>query len=103
MRNAITKAPTASHCGTDRTDRGRDHSDHQPAGPVEPARASKVRLLRAAEVQCILCIGRSKTYEMMATGELPTVRIGRAVRVPLPALEQWIADHASGDETGHQT
>ena len=29
-------------------------------------------------------------FQMMATGELPCVRIGRAVRVPRSALERWV-------------
>lgn len=52
-------------------------------------------LLRAEEVQETLGLGRSKVYEMMATGELPTVRIGRSVRVPADALRDWIAARIS--------
>jgi excisionase family DNA binding protein len=40
----------------------------------------------------LLAIGRSKAYEMAARGELPTVRIGKALRVPLSRLEAWIKD-----------
>jgi predicted DNA-binding transcriptional regulator AlpA len=29
---------------------------------------------------------------MIEAGELPGVKLGRAVRIPLEALEQWIAD-----------
>ena len=47
-------------------------------------------LLRASEVAESLGIARSKTYELMASGDLPTVRIGRSVRVPATALEEWI-------------
>lgn len=47
-------------------------------------------LLRAREVAHLLGIGRSKVYEMMGTGELPTVRIGTAVRIPTKALEEWV-------------
>lgn len=48
------------------------------------------RLLRADEVSRALGVGRSKTYEMMAAGTLPTVRIGRAIRVPSDALDEWV-------------
>ena len=47
-------------------------------------------MYRADEVATALRIGRSKAYAMMASGELPTVRLGRAVRVPRAALEAWI-------------
>lgn len=48
-------------------------------------------LMRAGEVAAVLSLGRSKVYELMASGALPTVRIGRAVRVPRAALEEWVA------------
>jgi len=49
-----------------------------------------VVLLRAVEVAKLLGVSRSLAYEMMATGRLPVVRIGRAVRVPKVALAEWI-------------
>jgi excisionase family DNA binding protein len=57
-------------------------------------------LLRAAEAAKLLGIGRSKIYEMLARGELPALRIGRLVRVPRHALEQWIADRTEWREAG---
>ncbi len=47
-------------------------------------------LLKADEVAHRLSLGRATVYMMMATGELPTFRKGRAVRVPARALERWI-------------
>jgi Helix-turn-helix domain len=32
-------------------------------------------------------------YVLVAGGELPVVRIGRAVRVPRVAVERWVRDH----------
>jgi excisionase family DNA binding protein len=52
-------------------------------------------LLRADEVRAMLGIGRSKVFEMMASGELPVVRMGRLVRVPRHALERWIAERSA--------
>ena len=49
-------------------------------------------LLRADEVAKALGLGRSKAYEMMATGVLPVVRIGRSVRVPANALSDWVEE-----------
>ncbi len=48
-------------------------------------------LLRAEEVAELLGLGRTKVFEMIAAGELPTVRIGRCVRIPRVALEQWVS------------
>ena len=47
-------------------------------------------LLRAERAAKLLSLGRTTVFQMMATGELPCVRIGRAVRVPRSALERWV-------------
>ena len=57
-------------------------------------------LLRTDDVQKLLRIGRSKLYEMIAHGELPVVRIGRAVRIPRHELERWIAERTTGGQSG---
>ena len=58
-------------------------------------------LMRAEEVAQALKLGRSKVYEMMQSGELPVVRIGRSVRVARAALEEWVRTHTSTkDGTG---
>ncbi len=47
-------------------------------------------LLRIEEAAERLSISRSKTYELISTGGLPVVRLGRSVRIPTEALRQWI-------------
>lgn len=49
-------------------------------------------LLRIPEVAETLGIGRTKIYEMIATGELPTIRFGRAVRVSVSTLQKWVEE-----------
>jgi excisionase family DNA binding protein len=53
-------------------------------------------LLKPEEVQKVLCIGRSKVYEMLATGELPCIRVGRCIRVSKASLDKWIECHETG-------
>ncbi|WP_373048423.1 helix-turn-helix domain-containing protein [Vulgatibacter sp.] len=48
-------------------------------------------LLRVEEAAKRLGFGRSKVYEMAASGELPVVRFGRSVRIPAAELERWVA------------
>lgn len=49
-----------------------------------------VLLLRCEEVAKRLGLCRSKVYAMAASGELPSVRVGRSVRIPIRALEAWV-------------
>ena len=48
-------------------------------------------LWRVSEAAERLAIGRSKTYELIAAGQIPSVRIGGSLRVPVDALRAWIA------------
>lgn len=48
-------------------------------------------LLRVDEVARALALGRSKVYELITSGELPSITIGAARRVPAEALQSWIA------------
>jgi excisionase family DNA binding protein len=48
-------------------------------------------LLRPVEAAEAIGISRSKIYELLASGVLPSVRIGTSVRVPVEALRAWIA------------
>ncbi len=47
-------------------------------------------LLRPVEVAETLGIGRSRAYELIASGAIQSVRIGSSPRVPLTSLRAWI-------------
>ena len=53
-------------------------------------------LLRVEEAARYLSLGRSKTYQLVAAGELPAIRIGKSVRVPTSALHDWVQRRAAG-------
>lgn len=56
----------------------------------------QARLLRMTEVAQLTGLSRAKAYAMVASGELPSLRAGRSVRVPLAALERWIVQNTTG-------
>jgi excisionase family DNA binding protein len=51
-------------------------------------------LLTVEETAQRLQIGRTLAWQLVREGQLPIVRLGRCVRVPLRALEEWIAQQA---------
>ncbi len=47
-------------------------------------------LLRISEAADMLGVARSKAYAMVQAGELPAVRIGKSVRIPVRALNDYV-------------
>jgi excisionase family DNA binding protein len=56
-------------------------------------------LLRIDAAAARLAVSRATLYRMIQRRELPTVHIGSAVRIPVSALERWLAAQSgsSGD------
>ncbi len=57
-------------------------------------------ILTVEEVAEALRIGRSAAYELVRSGGLPAVRIGRTIRVSRQALLAWIDGAARAGELG---
>lgn len=58
-------------------------------------------LLTVKDLESELQLGRTRTYELVRSGVIPVIRIGRAVRIPREALRRWVERQASGpDENG---
>lgn len=57
---------------------------------TEPQSSSAPLLLRVSEAARLLGVSRSTMYQLVASGSVPVIRIGRSVRVSRPALEAWI-------------
>jgi excisionase family DNA binding protein len=61
----------------------------QAAGREE---SSMREWLTLREMQEILGIGKTKGYELVATGEIPSVRIGRSIRISREDLQHWLEE-----------
>lgn len=48
-------------------------------------------LLRPGEVAVALSCGRTKTYELIGRGAIRSVRIDGSIRVPVGAVEEYVA------------
>jgi excisionase family DNA binding protein len=74
---------------TDRTDEIRTQ---RGGGNTQPAvRCMAVRVPQAAQM---LSIARSTAYALIQRGELPSIRVGKSLRVPVAALEAWVERQA---------
>jgi len=57
------------------------------------------RLLNAQDVAVALNMGLSTVYMLVERGELPSIRIGRSVRIRLDDLEKFIESKAQRPAT----
>ncbi len=46
--------------------------------------------MTVSEAACRLGIGRNSAYEAVRRGEIPTIRIGKRILVPIAALQQLL-------------
>ncbi len=53
-------------------------------------------LLHATDVAERLSVGLSKAYELLATGVIPSIQIGKSVRVDPEVLEDWLISRTTG-------
>lgn len=48
-------------------------------------------LMRPAEVATLLGVSRIRVYQLLRSGEIPSTRVGGAIRVPRGAWDSWLA------------
>jgi excisionase family DNA binding protein len=48
-------------------------------------------LLKVSEVAEILGLGQTKTWAMVSSGEIPSIKVGGSRRVPVDRLKAWVA------------
>ena len=65
---------------------------------MKPNDHSDLLLLRPEEVARRCNLSRTKVYELIKRGDLPSIRIGRCRRIPVVELEAWIAQRMHGPD-----
>lgn len=55
-------------------------------------------LLSTVDVASLLDLSYFTTSKMIREGQLPSIKIGTNIRVPLKALEEWIEKNTEGGE-----
>jgi excisionase family DNA binding protein len=54
------------------------------------------QVLTVSEAASALRIGRNSAYEAVRRGEIPTIRIGKRILVPVAALDRLLKDGGCG-------
>lgn len=49
-------------------------------------------LLTVEEAAKLTSLGRSRTYALVASGAIPSIKIGRSIRIPRLEFEAWVHD-----------
>lgn len=67
-----------------------------PVAPngVEPGQALAPMLVDVRTAAQLMACSRSFLYELIAAGQLPTVKLGRSRRIPVDELRRYIAENA---------
>ena len=68
---------------------------NDPPEGIPGANTQRPMLLTVRDVEAELQLGRTRTYELLHTGEIPVIRVGRALRVSREALGDWIAERSA--------
>jgi excisionase family DNA binding protein len=76
--------------------RGRGQGEPAPH-PVPPSPdRDEPWLLDSREVARLLGVSRTKAFQLISTGVIPVIRIGRCARVPRIDLEKWVSSKTIG-------
>jgi excisionase family DNA binding protein len=71
-----------------------------PSSPVEaPTSSALPLLLDASEAAKVLSLSRGKVCDLAARGEIPSIRVGRALRIPRDRLLKWIESRTSASSS----
>ena len=63
-----------------------------PEGEEYVFPSAEPRELTPEEARIWLRVGRSTIYDLLKRGELPSIRFGRAVRIPRQALQRYVSE-----------
>ena len=57
-------------------------------------------LYRPGEAAEAIGISRSRLYELMNSGEIPSVKVGNVKRVPVDKLREWVEQQSNAAQGG---
>jgi excisionase family DNA binding protein len=51
-------------------------------------------MLRVRHLASMLGLSVRRVYQLIGTGELPSIRVGRSVLIPRPAWKSWLRERS---------
>jgi len=67
-------------------------SDNRSLRALTPEELDSRTTLTIEEISLTLGIGRNTAYQAVRTGEIPSIRIGRRILVPVAAFEKMLLE-----------
>ena len=64
-----------------------------PSDYLNSLRQAKPLAVRIREACRLTGIGRSKLYELIAVGEIETIKVGASTLIPISSLERFLERH----------
>ena len=93
---AVATEPSQSFAGEQETQQACHWIDHTPA-----LLAGDRLVLTVSEAGRLLGLSRAFTYELVARGEIPVIRLGRRIVVPKAALLEMVGVRPTRDQPAH--
>lgn len=59
----------------------------------------KKLLLRIEDAASLCSMSRAKFYQLVSSGVIPSIRLGRSRRIPMDALQSWIDEQVEARGT----
>ena len=52
--------------------------------------------VRPKQLPALLGLSKAEVYKLLAVGDLPSIRCGKAILIPIDRLRRWVAERAEG-------
>ena len=75
------------------------HDDERAGPETASVRSVGAKLLTVRQVAQVLALGRTTIYQLIATGELETIHVGRSCRIAADTLDDFVSRRRNGRAT----
>ena len=93
--NNGTNVPTE----TEKTETAEKKPRSRKAPPVNTSPIGELQLLTPEDIMLAMRLSRSSVYKLLKSGEIPTVKVGKMLRVNKSDFEHWLAGHTAAAHT----